>query len=324
MQDYKKRILKDIDVKKDKTISDKLFLSLNLNAFARLLSNDKKAILGKKSMLIRKAFHPILKASFPLFASTKLITVRKEELPKDVPLIFAPTHGFRDDVSHSLALSEKHAYILFGSLPAFFNSFDGPSAWLNGVIMLNRKDNESKKTAREKSVYAIELGTNLLIYPEGVWNKTPNVAVQKLFPGIYDIAKDSGAYVVPIITMQENGVTYGIRDKGFDISQYDKKEGLMILRDKLATGKYEIMEKYCQAKREDFGTRQEADDYWQKYLDELIATAGFYDHEFENKAHFVEKNEISEEEVFAVLDDVELTKDKALVLVKTKNNYKRY
>lgn len=299
-EELKKKLLKDVDVCENKTLMNKIMLKINLSFFSRLLNNNEKKIIGKKSIIARKIFHPLLKLLLPLFAKSKLVILRKEKLPSNVPLIFAPTHGFRDDVAHSLALSERHSYILFGSLPAFFNSFDGISSWSNGVIMVNRKDDDNKKTSKTKCEYAIKSGVNLTIYPEGVWNKNPNLAVQKLFPGVYDVAKNTGALVVPVITLQNNGITYGIRDEAFDITQYDRKEGLKVLRDKLASGKYEIMEQYCHAKREEFGDREQTDEYWKKYLDELIKTARFYDEEIENTAEFRDKNEISYDEVLPI------------------------
>lgn len=67
----------------------------------------------------------------------------------------------------------RHAYILFGRLPAFFNTLDGVSAWLNGVVLCNRKVAASRKTSTENAIRVLQMGGNLLIFPEGVWNKTP-------------------------------------------------------------------------------------------------------------------------------------------------------
>lgn len=310
--------LKDIDVKEKKSFFEKIVFNFNLACFGRLLDNDPQKVISKKAILIRKAIHPLLLISLPLFAKSKLISP-KVKIQEKRPLIFAPTHGFRDDVAHSLALAKKHAYIFFGSLPAFFGSKDGLSSWLNGSLLVNRKNKESKKASKEKSKRAIDLGANLLIYPEGVWNKTPNKSVQKLFPGVYDIARETGALVVPIATILDGKKTYGKIEQPFDITQYSREDGLAVLREKLATAKYEIMLQYCQAKRSDFGNEEENNEYWKKYIEDLIATAKYYDYEYENRAHFIEKGEMSEDEVFSVLDNVPITRHNAVVLSLTRN-----
>ena len=41
-------------------------------------------------------------------------------------------------------------------------------------------------------------GKNLLIYPEGVWNVTSNLLMLPLFPGIIEMAKETGCDIVPV------------------------------------------------------------------------------------------------------------------------------
>ena len=56
---------------------------------------------------------------------------------------------------------------------------------------------------------------------------------------------------------------------------YDRETGLRVLRDKLATMQYEMMEQYGQAKRTDFPYGAEADAYWKQYVDDLMAQVKF-------------------------------------------------
>lgn len=154
--------------------------------------------------------------------------------------------------------------------------------------MVDRKDKASRTASKPKMEYAIELGSDLLIFPEGVWNKTENLIVQKLFPGIYDVAKSTGAVVMPIGMIQVENTVYSILDEPFDISEFERTEGLSILRDKMSTVKYELMEKYAFDKRENIGNPHY---YWESFLEELIATTnGHYDYEIENKAHCIDKS----------------------------------
>lgn len=81
-----------------------------------------------------------------------------------------------------------------------FYSFDGITAWLAGMVIIDRNDKESRASAINKLIRVLELGSSVIIYPEGTWNKSPNELVSGLFPGIYEVARLSRALVVPIAT----------------------------------------------------------------------------------------------------------------------------
>lgn len=276
-----------------------------------MLNDNPQKVLSKKGIKIRKFLSPLVRAVIvPLSSKNKLHIERKAELPKDKPIIFASTHGFRDDIAFAIKAIGVPSYILLGSLMVFFHSFDGVGLWLNGTILVDRKDKKSRAASKDKMIYALKNGTNLLMYPEGVWNKTENLIVQKLFPGIYDVAKETGAIVVPIASVEEKGVVHCIIDEPFNICEFDRQEGLYVLRDKMATCKYELMEKYAKAKRADF-----SDSYWKDFLEGLIETTkGLYDYEIENTAHFVDKNETNYSEAFSHLENIRYNKNNIFLL----------
>jgi len=292
---------------------------MNNKPLKYLLNNDPKKVISKHGIIIRKLLNPIFQyIVIPLSSKNKLVIERKAKIPKDKRVIFALTHGFRDDLAFSMKTIGKQAYILWGSLPAFYESFDGWAVWINGTIMVDRKNKESRAAARPKMEYAISLGSDLVIYPEGVWNKTENLIVQRLFPGIYDVAKSTGAVIMPLGIIQEGNMVYSILDEPFDITQYIRQEGLIVLRDKMATLKYELMEKHSVDKRENIGNAKE---YWDRFLNDLIATAhGHYDYEIENTAHFVDKNIVEYSEVFGHLDSISPAINNAFLFSKRNHN----
>ena len=129
-----------------------------------LLDYEPSRVLSKTGVYIRHFFHPVVcNVIVPLSTKNKLIIERRAEIPENKPIIFACTHGFRDDVAFSLKAAGVHAYLLFASIPNFYESIDGPALWTNGVIMLDRKDKKSRKAAKDKMKYAISLGTNILM-----------------------------------------------------------------------------------------------------------------------------------------------------------------
>ena len=284
-----------------------------------LLENDPSKVLSKRGIRNRKWFHPIFcNVIATLSTKNKLIIERKADLPTDRSIIFACTHGFRDDVAFSLKAAGSFAYLLYASIPDFYESIDGYALWTNGVIMLDRKDKASRRAAKEKMKYALSLGANILMYPEGVWNKTENLIVQKLYPGIYDVAKESGALVVPLATIQVDNRVYAIVEESFDICKYDRQEGLNVLRDKMATAKYELMDKYAHGSRKEIGDAQQ---YWDNFLVELVATSnGLYDYEIENTAQYIDKTITEPSDAFAHLETLQPNLNNAFLL--NKRNHK--
>lgn len=282
----------------------------------KLLDNDPKKVLSKKSIRMRKIISPILRFIVPLVTpNSKLKVLRRAKIPKQ-PIIFAATHGFREDVEHTVVMAKRQAYMLNGSLSQVFKSMDGITAWLAGVILIDRTDKESRSAAKEKMIYALNQGASVIMYPEGTWNKSPNQLISGLFSGIYDVAKESGALVVPIATYRNGDKAYGISGKAFDITSYDRGEGVTVLRDEMATMQYEMMEQYGRCKRSDFPYGKEADMYWKRYVDDLMKEVKFYDYEIELHTKYREKGVTNPQEAFAFMDKLIPSKANAFLLRK--------
>lgn len=275
------------------------------NKFLEYMLDDRpEKALSKHGIIIRKAISPLVRLFIPLITKTKIKVVRRAELPNDKPIIFAASHGFRDDVVYSFYTARRHVYVLLGNIPQIMNSFDGFTAWLNGAILVDRMDKHSRIVSKEKMIAAINHGANILIFPEGCWNKSQNDLISKMFPGVYDIAEETGAYVAPVVTHLEGNTVYSILGEAFDIRQYDKTQGMIILRDKMAGMKYELIEKHSQFSRAALGSCDESQQYWEDYLEKLISEVKFYDYEIEANSAFVDKNISSVEDVFSHLNTV--------------------
>lgn len=280
-----------------------------------LLKNEPKSVMRKGGYRLRQFISsPVRNVLGPATSKNTFHIDRNDNLPTDRPLIFACTHQVKDDIALALASTGRHTYLLFGSLPDFFGTFDGPALWINGVILIDRKDKKSRAAAIPKMKYAIEMGADILMYPEGTLNKTENLVVQKLFPGIYYLAKDTNALVVPIAIIQECKDVYSKVCEPFDICRYDKQEGLDTLRDLMATAKYELMEEHSQICRSEIG---DVKAYWQNEMDELVnSLLPFYDFEIENSSQYIDKNETTYEQAFEHLDAIQPTAQTAFLFNK--------
>lgn len=327
-----------------------------------LMSNNPEDIISKKGIRIRKIIHPVFVKLLPLTSKNKLKIVKDSEysgkIPKDKKIIFVANHGFKDDVALTLMSAKYHAYPVFASIPDFFYTIDGYALWANGVILMDRKDKESKNAVLPKINYAFSQGLKrVIIFPEGVWNKNPNEMVLDLWKGAVLAAKANDALVVPISNLNKDmkidndvskgkkGICYSSIGKPIDVSNMTVEEAVTNVRDALATGKYNLTENYSTAFRDNLGYNGE--EYWDSYVSELISTAHMvkdctiinedgtikkvdsraYDYEIENSADFRRKDKISEFDVFETTNRLPLNKNNMKILVKTlpvKNKNKNY
>lgn len=288
-----------------------------------LLSGDSGKILSKGSMVVRRALHPVLMALAPLFLERKQVFESKNalrgilgpdeplELPKE-SAIWCPNHGFKDDVVATIRVS-RHVYILFGSLPAFYNTFDGISAYINGVVMCNRKVKSSKKSSFAGAVQVLRMGTDMLMYPEGVWNKTPDKLMLDLWPGVYRIARETGCKVVPVIhyladahKKYPGNVIHTVVADPISMEGLSEQEGLELLRDTMAGWYFLMMEKYGQTTRqallEGFDT---ADEAWESYMAMHTGCVKYYDKEIELTADYRPKHIVRPEDVWRAVAEIE-------------------
>ncbi len=283
-----------------------------MNHFGYLLDPEDERDLNDNRISIRKKIHVIIDKIGPMFLSNKQIiedknellgiegqAKRRIELPNE-PVIFAANHRFKDDVLATVLAAKRHGYILFGSVPQFYNTFDGLTAYLNGVIMSNRKMKESRNSSVPKSEKLLNKGTDLILFPEGVWNKTPNLLMIDFWPGIYRIAKNTGAKIVPIchyLSENDNKI-HTVIDEPIKIDHLSEEEGLQLVRDTISSWYYLLMEKYGKLTREEVLKGKSFDDAWEGELVKRVATADRYDREIELCADYRPKKKIREENVF--------------------------
>ena len=277
-----------------------------------LLDLRPEKTISKLGIRIRRTVNPIIRACVPLTVRTKLRVVHRAKMP-DAPVIFAATHGFREDVEYSLLTANRHAYILIGSLSQIFRSMDGITAWASGTILVDRTNKESRRAAKDKMVYALKSGASIVIFPEGAWNISPNLVMNHLFPGVYDVAKETGAYVAPIATHREGKYVYGVLGKAFDITKYSRTEGVRILRDKLGSMRWKLIERYSPAKRRSLPHGKAAEEYWKQFVDKLTREAEFYDYDVEEHTQYVHKHIVHPREAFAHLKTIQPTLQNAFL-----------
>lgn len=293
-----------------------------------LLDPNDMRCFSEKNINNRKWFNTLVRKIGPVILRTKQVIEDRKELASDYflvddlnipdePVIFVSNHGFRDDILGSLIAASRHAYLMFGSLPQFYNEIEGPLIYGNGVILVNRSVKESRKASVDKCIKVIENGCSVLMFPEGVWNKSPNKLSLPLWRGVYEIAKQTGAKIVPIVHYikdptltieKEDNPFHTVIDNPIDVNGKSEQEILELISEKFDTWHFLMMEKYGKSTREEllegFDNSQDA---WDEQLRLRIFTADKYDSIIEKSADYRSKNVVLADEVFSAIAELEMT-----------------
>lgn len=313
----------------------KLFYFL-ANHLSYLLDPDPEKTISAKGIARRRKFNPVIRKLGVHFLTNPQIFENRNflrnplaaeispdlgiVLPND-PVIWAANHGFKDDTLATILAAKRHTYILFGSLPQFYNTFDGITAWLNGVVMANRKVAISRHSSVPKAVKAMQLGADMMIFPEGVWNKSPNALIIDLWPGIYRIACETGAKVVPVVhyirdctVKEKNNPIHTVVDDPIRIDDLSEQAALNLIRDILATWFYLMMDIYGKSTRAEIlngcATATEA---WEHRLTALVKTAACYDTEIEFCADYRPKWKIDPRDVWQAIADIKTPEKRNII-----------
>lgn len=191
------------------------------------------------------------------------------------PKIYAVTHvGLYDYQLITEALGVQ-TFAFAGDPEQMYGTFDGYFMEKSGVIYCDTDNPLDRYVAENTAIKYLVNGASVLIYPEGVWNLTPNLLVLPLWPGIIRIAQQANVDIVPVAIEQYGHmflINYG---ENFKITNFDVNDIEYIdksrnaLRNKLATLKYEIFSTKKVIKRSRIGDYSEyLDKFQNKKLNE--------------------------------------------------------
>lgn len=371
LEKYKDHLTGFSDLVGDTGIPSNMFY-FNMKHFGYLLEDDPEKVISKKGILLRKyTTAQLIKHFGPLFLTSKQVFENRQELlgrdskkdnkiviPKE-PVIWTPNHYFKDDALATIIAEKRPAYMVFGSLPEFFNTFNGILAYAEGVLLMNRKVSSSRQALEKKAEHAISLKTDVFYCAEGVWNKTPNKDILELWRGIYRIANKKGTKLVPIIhyvydpsrIIDKNlNPIHTVIDDPIDLTHFSEEAGLKYYRDVMATWYHLMAEKYGKTTRKElmeyytkraleynqdinFEQREiTSHEAWEIYLLDLMKTAERYDSSIELAADYRSRDNINPEEAFAAIANIKnissenlenILKASALVRTRKLEDYQR-
>lgn len=157
---------------------------------------------------------------------------------------------------------------------------------MNGVIYFNEREKEDRKSVLNRMVTHLLNGGNLMYFPEGTWNPTPNLPMLPCYWGIVEVAQKGNAIIIPVAAEQ-----YGKRwviniGKNIDMNQYgqekeEKIKAINFLRDILATLKWEIWES-----EPIYARKQIKSDEWDKYVKDRFKEWPYFNMEYIDEMRF--------------------------------------
>ena len=269
-----------------------------------------------KGINLRKKIHflcnAILKIDQTLSKENIVVISDKSKTNDNKPKIFACTHIGGNDIQRTFQVIKKPAYLMLGDPGILYKMPIYEALKMNGVIPLETKNKIDRKIAYNRAIELLNKGGNLLIYPEGAWNVSPNELVMKTFPGTVRMAKETGVDIVPIAVEQYDKTFYfniGENIKIEKTTQESEKELNLKLRDKLATLKWELLKNQPKLQKKDIPSIE-------NFQSEIIERCNYgYGFSLEDalSESFHDKTITSEEEVFSFLDNIELKKENAFL-----------
>lgn len=239
-----------------------------MNTGLNFLEYKKLEDYNKSQLLPRKIIRLPLKGVLKVATKGQLIIDNntKDILEENKPYIFVSTHYHSEDIITNLRALDRPTYALIGTTYQLEHNFQMYGAWLNGIVYVNRNDENSRAESLRIMKWLLEQGISVLIYIEGGWNNTENLLVQQIFSGAHKLSKETGIEVVPMSNFLEPEsntihISFSSPLKSYN---YTKEEANGEIRDALATLMFEQIKKYSvPLKREDLPK-----DYHERFLEE--------------------------------------------------------
>ena len=227
------------------------------------------------SFRLRDKLFPIL---LNIIKKDKVHELRlKNEKPDLENVIYAVSHYSCHDFKYASEVIGKRCWVLVGKQRFDMVSLIGLR--LNGIIWADRNNKYQKKRAVKRINKLLQLGENVIIFPEGTWNMTHSLPIMPLYWGIIDIARETKRPIVPLVFDYEyaGGTCSAMFGQPMYIRADDEKlDKINELRDEMCTLLWLNWEKKPLIHRSDV-----SQEMWKKELDYRLGEYPLLDAEYE-------------------------------------------
>ena len=290
-----------------------------LKLYYQLRNKYETRFLGKMSLQTRKRLHPLVLLIYTVKNHLGGFTyeiIGNESTKNNRPNIFAVTHVGKFDIEVISEAIKEHYYLLSGDYEHIQGTVDAPFLAANGVLYFNENVQNDRISVTQKMIDLLNTGGNLMYFPEGTWNLSPNLPMLPCYWGIIKVAQESNAIITPIAA-EQYGKHFKINiGKNFDATLFThdsdgKSEAISQLRDIFATLKYKIWESEPQIKRRDLqGTE------WDQYIKERFSEWPYFNLDYINRLIFKPPGITNSTEALRPLKEVIPTTENAFLFNK--------
>ena len=222
--------------------------------------------------------------------------------------IFAAIHFCCLDAPSACEAIQSHGVILVGKQP--LEPVDRVFLNLNGTIWVDRRGKDSKQCARRTMIDVLRRGKDLIVFPEGTWNLSPNALHLPLYWGIVDIAKKTGKPILPLCIEYTDGKILTKFGSPITVSDDDgKQEKTEELSAAFSTLKWDIYEYLPLHHRADISP-----DEWKKAVQSVIDAYPKLDLVYERSV--IRKIHSSPTEAFAHLNRLHPSRENGFLMRK--------
>lgn len=208
------------------------------------LNRSRPITDSKTIMLFKDLIRPVLSLIASFRVPYKVVVEQPCNLLQGKPVIYAVNHFCFADTPIMGRITPKRSYILLGKQRLGFS--DWLYFMLNGVIFVDRKDKEDMAASKLAMSTYLNKGRSIVMFPEGTWNLTENQLMLPMKWGIIDIAKETGAQIIPTVHEydREQKKCFVRFDTPMTFSPEESKaDAIAALRDALATMRWEFWER---------------------------------------------------------------------------------
>lgn len=231
------------------------------------------------------------------FLGHSLTIVGDERIKSERPKVYAVTHIGRYDIETAIEATKENAYFVWGDPNELYKSIEMLLLQMIGMIFVETDNKEDRHISLQRAIKVLKSGGNILIFPEGAWNLSPNEIVMQLFNGAVIAAIEGKADIIPVAIEHYDKDYYVNIGRNIDCSNFslaNAREYSDELRDILSTLKWEIWEKYGYVKREDIPIN-----YYEMFISKIMKESGNgYTIEEIERTRFKDKRIVQAEDVF--------------------------
>ncbi len=255
-----------------------------------------------KGVKFHRMLHPFL--MFLLCVKSKLcgltyefVNDKRLDVKSGKTVIYAITHIGKFDYEMLLEACDIFAYPFAGDWELMYATVDDYFLRANGVLWVDTSDKEDRQNSFKFMIKALKQGIPMLIYPEAIWNLTECLPMMKIFPGAVQAAKECNVPIVPI-AIEQRGKHFLLNvGEELDFTDIEECVAVQVLRDMLATLKWEIWEHLPREKRADI-----PDGYHEEFVQEKLAECAGFTKELVEGRMFRDK---TDRELMAIEKDLE-------------------